>query len=354
MLDRAKLIQELNALADSLFFDSAPMHKAIAALWDKCAQDTFLATRIQAIALAQQLPTWTGILAPTYPVVRHVSDYTVLAVDGSQIYSDRHQAVACYLINIGTVRLTYGKEQSSSAIACQPFVFQVQETDGDSVDVVNCQREAYELRIGFNQSRACDLVLFDGSLIFWHLQSKPEAIKERFLAEYIDQLEQFHIQKIPMASYISAPKSKELIQALCMYTHTELPTAVDAHIASYFLPQGHRSLVFKNNSVITHSYPEHVRPHFVYIKTMREIVRVEFPAWVVADSDVLERSLGIILDQIEKGSGYPICLAEAHEAAVVKGADREFFYHLLQKIGIDQGRRYYMSQKQVKKRGIGI
>jgi hypothetical protein len=62
----------------------------------------------------------------------------------------------------------------------------------------------------------------------------------------------------------------------------------------------------------------------------------------------------VILDQSIKGRGYPVCLAEAHEQAVVKGPDRDFFYHVLQKVGIEQKQHYVVSQKSLKKRGIGI
>jgi hypothetical protein len=62
----------------------------------------------------------------------------------------------------------------------------------------------------------------------------------------------------------------------------------------------------------------------------------------------------IIINQAQKGRGYPVCLAEAHEQAVVKGPDREFFYHMIQKIGYDYKQRINISQKSLKKRGIGI
>jgi hypothetical protein len=62
----------------------------------------------------------------------------------------------------------------------------------------------------------------------------------------------------------------------------------------------------------------------------------------------------IILNQCTKGFGYPVVLAEAHEQAVVKGPDRDFFYHLLTKMGIAQGKSWQPSQKAQRKRSIGI
>ena len=85
-----------------------------------------------------------------------------------------------------------------------------------------------------------------------------------------------------------------------------------------------------------------------------ELVRIEMPAWVAQDPEALALVEDVCLDQAKKGFGYPVCLAEAHEQAVVKGPDREFFYHLLRKIGIAQSRPVFFSQKALKKRGMGI
>jgi hypothetical protein len=57
---------------------------------------------------------------------------------------------------------------------------------------------------------------------------------------------------------------------------------------------------------------------------------------------------------VKKGYGYPVVVAEAHEQAVVKGADREFFYHLITKFGIEQRRRTVTSQKSSKKRVVAV
>ena len=62
----------------------------------------------------------------------------------------------------------------------------------------------------------------------------------------------------------------------------------------------------------------------------------------------------IIADQCVKGRGYPVVLAEAHEQAVVKGLDREFFYHLINKISLEHNKTLKISQKSRKKLGMGI
>ena len=85
-----------------------------------------------------------------------------------------------------------------------------------------------------------------------------------------------------------------------------------------------------------------------------EIGRVEIPAWVAWDEQLVDVVAQTMIDQCIKGHGYPVVLAEAHEQAVVKGPDRDFFYHLLHKIGMERHVRPVLSQKVIKKRGIGI
>jgi hypothetical protein len=59
----------------------------------------------------------------------------------------------------------------------------------------------------------------------------------------------------------------------------------------------------------------------------------------------------VAYDQAQRGRGYPVALAEAHEAAVVRGADREAFYALVARRLAADGHRVAMSRKQVRKRG---
>lgn len=192
--------------------------------------------------------------------------------------------------------------------------------------------------------------------------------------KYLTILHQLYDARILHAGYISLPKSKELVNliriALCNFDVATQPSleasagkqeaskivdkVVDAHIASFFLSAHTRSIVFQNNSEISIYYSRMVRPHFFYLHIGTEIGRVEIPAWIAQDERLVDQVAQIILDQSIKGRGYPVVLAEAHEQAVVKGPDRDFFYQMLHKIGMKQQRSFSVSQKCIKKRGIGI
>ena len=129
---------------------------------------------------------------------------------------------------------------------------------------------------------------------------------------------------------------------------------VDAHIASFFLEWGARTTLFKSNSQITHFYPDYLKPYFFYLNVGHEIARIEIPAWIARDLASVDLIIRLILDQVDKGDGYPICLAEAHEQAVIKGPDRDFFYQLIAKLGFRHQRSFIPSRKSLRKRAIGI
>ena len=57
---------------------------------------------------------------------------------------------------------------------------------------------------------------------------------------------------------------------------------------------------------------------------------MEIPQWVALDDSRLKLTHTLILDQCRRGHGYPVALAEAHEQAVITGADRLNFQHLLE------------------------
>ena len=59
-------------------------------------------------------------------------------------------------------------------------------------------------------------------------------------------------------------------------------------------------------------------------------------------------SLGhsLIVDQCQRGQGYPVVITEAHEQAVVTGRDRQLFREMVAETLERQGLPAYTSQKE--------
>lgn len=376
MLDHAQLLAQLQKATDQLFVDTSSQIAEIRALWRKIAADPLMVHKLKTVTAQWPLPSWDGTLEDTTLVDRSCKDYRVFSIDGSQIYPDKHQGTNCFLINTGLVDITYGKNSQNSTIKLnnkpQLFVDSNESADDSfifSTELVNCRRQEFELQQAVEYARAlpsCEeqkVFLFDGSLIFWHLDSKDLQLKQTFLSRYLMSLHQLYELKMPLAGYISLPKSKELVNIIRVALDSKIIPSeseincdfvVDSTIAHFFLEPGHRTIVFKNNTSISNDYPDHLRPYFFYLHVGNEIARIEVPAWIARDEQQVNALSSIILDQSEKGRGYPVALAEAHEQAVIKGPDREFFYHLIYKLGFENKQKFLLSQKSIKKRGIGI
>jgi len=301
-------------------------------------------------------------------------EFHILATDGSQIDVDRHRGTRCYLINIGTVALKYGSNSEAVLQSC-PLLFSKEE---DMVCHPKAETPGKELMIEgsllgimrtveeFNYlSGLCDalpegadaLALVDGSLIMWGLLSKDypdyivDAVLDNGVLKHMERINQLNPgRRIALASYISFSRSTDVVNALrvliCPHQAADcdrhctgiapgkLPCAAmdgitDRDIFGQWLNPDERSEVFASLSKINCSRYGSNRVHFYYIKAGQEIARVEIPQWVARDPKLLSLSHSLVVSQCEKGQGYPVALAEAHEQAVVTGADRENFYRLV-------------------------
>lgn len=384
MLDRAQLARDVLRISDKLFPDLEDTAELAYNVWCDIAKDPDFVRRAREAESSFLIPSWEGNLLETFKIkpIDQKTGYTVISIDGSQIYPDRHMAGAgCFLVNIGGAILSYGPQTEAQFFSdprvMLPDDFKISPDFTFSPDMVDLVREEDELRVAYEKAAEIKntnkLVLIDGSIIFWYLEGKSPDIRDYYIKRYIAELEKFYQDKILCAGYISLPKSRELINlvklGLCRYTiancipchsiHDNFPCKqvdqlVDTVLTRTFLNPGERTIIFQSNSNIIDYYPEHLKPHFWYIHTGNEIARLEAPAWIARDNKLVEQVSAISIDQSAKGRGYPVSLAEAHEQAVVKGPDREFFYHLIQKIGIENQKRFFMSQKSIKKRGIGV
>lgn len=374
MLNRTKVLRELQTVSDKLFLDLSEQEEVARNAWQELSNDLLFQQKCKAASLAWPIPTWQGNPSVSHSVLNHNQEYQIVSVDGSQIYPDKHQGINCFLLNIGTVVLRYGSFAGGVEFSSEPSLFIEQDFDGEissTVDIVNCKREEFEFQKGLEQCLLLKkefpnmplLFLFDGSLIFWHLESKDPVLKDYFLQRYGQLLQQFYEHNIAIAGYISLPKSKELVglvraqvsnfSASHVQALEQVKYISDGTVARFFLEPHMYSTVFENHASVSETYPQHLKPYFLYYHTGTEIARVEFPGYMV-DKERIQQVMSLVGNQVQKGNGYPVAIAEAHEQAVVKGPDRDFFYQAIQKLSIEQKRRIIPSQKSAKKRRMTV
>lgn len=369
MLDRSKIIVALQDVATELFVGFAQEIDIAKQVWDTIATDENFAQEIVTTKQPLLIPSWKGQLGGVATIIPQKDAYAVVSVDGSQIYYDKHQGPPCFLINIGFIQLRYGCTGKAIQYGTQPFLTTKFDENNDfaSPDFVNMQREGYEFDFALQQMQqihndlpdAVSVCLFDGSLIFFHLDVQDMDLKDRFISYYCSILEQMYANKMLIAGYMSLPRTKELVN-LCklklaqgdavVLDHTSvIDRLTDVDIADLYLKPHQRSIIFKSKAPICYLYPVHLQPHFCYLHVGSEIVRLEFPAWIAQSQDLVDQICAIALDQSIKGRGYPVCLFESHEQAVIKSPDRDFFYRMIERLSQKKAKSYLISQKSIKK-----
>ena len=369
MLDKAKVLKGLIAVEGSLFSDHSEEYARAREVWQKiCADGAFL-YKVNGAHVAWPLPTWQGELGAQQVIPVQVEPYCVASVDGSQVFPDRHQGTMCSLINVGSVILSYGLARRGAELLNEPFVYTGQDNTTSLMgeELISCQRQEHELasavELGRRLTSELDaqiptFIFNDGSLIFWLLEAQDHVKRDLFLPRYVAHLQALYEMRMPCVGYISMPHSRELVGLLRLaagdtdgklFAHT-----LDATIAGFFLNTYEHTTIFESHASICAAYPVHLKPHFLYVHVRDEIARLEIPAWIAVDAVMVEMIVKVVVDQVKKGYGYPVALAEAHEQAVVKGPDREFFYHIITKMGIEQRRRTGISLKSAKKRSVAV
>jgi len=369
VLDKPKLLKELAAVEGALFCDYSDEYARAREVWQQICADSAFIFKVKAATVPWRMPTWQGDLGAQTPIATQTEPYCVASVDGSQVFPDRHHGTMCSLINVGSVILSYGLARKGAELSNEPFVYTGTEnkTSLTGEELITCRRQEHELKsaveLGVRLSKELDphssrFVFNDGSLIFWHLEAQDHVKRDLFLPRYLGYLQKLYELRVPCVGYISLPHSRELVGLLRLATHdvdgTLFAHTLDSTIAGFFLEPYERTTVFESHASICAAYPMHLKPYFLYVHVRDEIARLELPAWVALDDRLVEMITKIVVDQVKKGYGYPVALAEAHEQAVVKGPDREIFYHLIAKLGIEQRRRTSVSLKSAKKRSIAV
>lgn len=337
--------------------------------------------------------------------------HAVLATDGSQIAPSHHEIAYCYLINVGRVALHYGQNRyplldslpevfyrSEDLYVSRQWGIRTEEwmgyrrTVSEAIGLAELAAEQTQLSLNQITTTRAEgqrhepapsppavtstlatptLAMVDGSLIHWFLEPLPGEARDRLLPPVLQAWEQLRSLKIPLVGYLSAARSGESLNFLrlhtCPYTNPDCLTHCagktdqapcqvlsplrDTALWSLFLQPAQRGAIWRSSAKILDAYGDH-SIHFCYVNVGSEIARIEFPAWVTADRTLLDAALSLAVTQVQKGYGYPVALAEAHNQAVVRGSDRARFFAMLEQQMIRAGlRNIGTSYKEARKRG---
>ncbi|GAB1538102.1 DNA double-strand break repair nuclease NurA [Scytonema sp. NUACC21] len=316
--------------------------------------------------------------------------HTVIATDGSQIAPSHHEIAYCYLLNIGRVVLHYGQNRHPLLDSLPEIFYRSEDLYVSrqwgirTEEWMSFRRTASEATV--LAELACSvmaeqgnkgiegvpmLAMVDGSLIYWFLEQLPFDARHEILPPILDAWGKLRDAKIPLMGYLSASRNVEGINFLrllacphqvpdcvsfCPNQLEKVPCKVfeplrDTALWATQLKPGQRGPLWRSNARIIDLY-EGQQIYFCYIHVGTEIARIEVPSWVVQDTNMFNQALGLMLGQVQKGYGYPVAVAEAHNQAVVKGGDKARFFSLLERQMIRAGlKNVGTSYKEARKRG---
>lgn len=320
-------------------------------------------------------------LSSSYELPILDSLYSVFATDGSQIELDTHEVALCYVINTGLVAIHYDGKTAPYLNSVPELFYRDDDiyeySDGDrtlisssKLSEVRSSMEAkglQELILGQRQEGLVAVGLVDGTLVSWDRTASAKKDIGAFTAplfeEAFDYGERF---ATPIAGYISGSRTSLVVNTLraglcdrtlmdCSQCDRSAPCRriegiLDTVLFEEILSVGERSTVFYGgiNTLDRGSSPKN-RIGFFYVNTGDEIARVEAPEYVLENEGLLDLLHFVVFDQAQKGMGYPISLQEAHHLAVVRGAERESFYRLVENRFIETGLPSRVTNKKLRK-----
>lgn len=388
MLDLTKLARQMQGLSQHLTLEAAASRQRL-----ELAQQHLKKACVSQDDLVQRQEKWrdriifsnatplepldTCIDIPTPPKV-----HTVIATDGSQISPNHHEIAYCYLLNIGRVVLHYGQNlhpilDSLPEVFYRPEDLYMSRQWGIRTEEwMGHRRTTSETTVlaelaCTEKTKAPTLAMVDGSLIYWFLEQLPLDARDLILPPILDAWKLLREAQIPIMGYLSASRNIEAMNFLrftacshpvpdcisfCPNQLEEVPCKIfdplrDTALWSTQLKPGQRSNLWRSNNRILELY-EDQKIYFCYVHVGTEIARIEFPQWVAENTAMLDQALGLMLAQVQKGYGYPVAIAEAHNQAVVKGGDKGRFFALLEQQMIKAGlKNVATSYKEARKRG---
>jgi hypothetical protein len=289
------------------------------------------------------------------------ASYVVAASDGSHLDADYHAGIDCYLLNMGTAILQYGQDaayhaQSEPSLGYRDEDMVIRDPQSGREYPKNgaalaAERDVAEgLRLAAVSMTLPDdrprLALQDGTLIRWTLAGLDPFVRDFFLGDYLSYLDTMRALACPVASYLSRPRSREVVGLIKLFlvkgdygrwradfgerSADPVRGILDYHLFEH-LAEGQRSARWGSMSRINVDFYGPHRIQFFYLRVGRELARVEFPAWVV-DTGQLDLVHALVYDQCRRGLGYPNILARAHEQAVIHGDERRQFAALIERL----------------------
>ena len=331
----------------------------------------------------------------TVPLRKPLNEYRVISTDGSHIGIDRDLPTKCFLINIGIADFLYGDEANAELINIPRLYAKeedliIREKDGMGFhpiedSLLNAKRSVEEILalakvLGETDFKVPTLGLVDGPLAVYGLPGVSNKqyvidhlVRDGFESALASIKNKVNNDLLGVIGFTSLPGNRDVSKMLsanicenrsdksgfyCHYRGSNIMSicsnciggVLDREIFAGILKKGERSPIFlpkKNDNQINEIA-------FFYLNVGSEIARIEIPMWNIKESESIDLIQSVLMEQTERGHGYPVVLMEAHEQAVINSADRRAFADTIVEYLSGDGSRPYESAKALSKKIRGI
>lgn len=253
-------------------------------------------------------------------------NYIVVGADGSPLQLSRHRSIELKALSLARVMTDYSQGAEN--------IFTTIEDFPEQDDLGSLRFPLLELAFAA-QTENADLILVDGSLVRWQWEQLDQEKKLQYVGEYVDILSRCYQKKSPVMAVIDRSHSQDIVHWLERQSSKSFKHFTDQDLFEAVLSIGEFSAVFRTHSPITKLVPDY-NIGFCYYRSEQALLRIEFMLEQPIDSWVWS----YLVDQINKGKGYPWSLIRAHESCVIKEVDKMMIEKIL---GGDSG----LSQKEV-------
>tara|TARA_B100001750_G_C15512728_1_gene604787 strand:+ start:1497 stop:2696 length:1200 start_codon:yes stop_codon:yes gene_type:complete len=331
----------------------------------------------------------------TVPLRRILHEYRVISTDGSHIGIDRDLPTKCFLINIGIADFLYGDEANAELVNIPRLYAKqedliIKEKNGTGFHpiedaLLNAKRSVEEILTLANvldktDFRVPTLALIDGPLAVYGL---PGVSNKQYVIDYLvrDGFEsalasiksKINNNFLGVIGFTSLPGNRDVSKMLsaniceqrtdnsgfnCHYRGSDIVAfcsnciggVLDREIFAGILKEGERSPIFVSGQ--TDNQINDIS--FFYVNVGSEIARVEIPKWNINEAEAIDLIQSVLIEQTDRGHGYPVVLMEAHEQAVINAADRRAFADTIVEYLSGGDSRRYESAKALSKKIRGI
>ena len=303
----------------------------------------------------------------------------LVAVDGSQVYPDRHAPSLFYAINIGYFLLR--SDSGEAAADSEPAIVFEEDSlypEGNliSTAMLNARRTVEEMsalaRLACGEraaaARRAVFALADGGLAL-RIDEKafPPAERDALQKKFFAAIDRLAAEKIPVAGYISRPGGSPVLALIELALDPAQEPAVkrgrggrspfpgldDRILFETLLAQGSRSAVFEFAAYWNDQYRNrepNQSAHFFYLNVGKRypvVARVEIPEWTAKDPALVDRVHAALVEQcsVTLNDPYPYALIRADEEAFISGEEKQYLEEQMAVALIRGGLRVSRSEK---------